>query len=90
MSLTIDITDINEDLVTDTPADTSQDSTPACTVDGWLYALWGLRPGVSLRATPAAATHPYPPQIAEWLYHLWGISVPDASMAPVSRSSARA
>lgn len=89
MSLTIDTTD-TEALVTDSPADESQDNPSACTVGGWLLALWRLRPDASLRATPAPPTHPYPPQIAEWLYGLWGIFVSDVAQAPVSVSGSSA
>ena len=73
MSLTIDITDIPAYLVAEAvPYET--DAVPApSVVDGWLSAIWGIRPGPSLPATPAGATSRYPAEIAEWLHRMWGV-----------------
>ena len=46
------------------------------TTDDFLYALWGIRPGLSARAprvhTVPAMCH-LDDEVGQWLHRLWGI-----------------
>jgi hypothetical protein len=73
MSLTIEITDIPADLIADVATHGPVAVPAPPSADGWLSAMWGIRPGTSVPATAAGVTSRYPVEIAEWLHRMWGI-----------------
>lgn len=77
MSLTIDITDVFVGRVTDAVAAELQNRRAASGADGWLCALWAMRPDGSPR-TSITPSYSYPPEVADWLYRMWGLTVPAA------------
>ena len=47
---------------------------PEVTIEGFLEAAWGIRPGQSRPLIrPVPEPYRYPEGMTEWLYRLWGI-----------------
>jgi hypothetical protein len=65
MSLTLD----------STPIDIAVWDTDVSVADGWLHALWGLRPGVSSPRPSAVRVNPDCLAGAGWLTALWGLEI---------------
>lgn len=82
MTQTIDTTEIPADLVADEATNEPDIVVAAPTADGWLYAMWGIRPGTSSPTTSARVTYRYPAEIADWLNRMWGIPLADAGTTP--------
>jgi hypothetical protein len=78
MRQTITTADLVADMETNEPIIVR--ATP--TIDGWLSAVWGIRPDTSFPRAPAPVTYAYPAEIAEWLSRMWGIPLAEVATTP--------
>jgi hypothetical protein len=72
MKLTIDRTDFRSGRCQEqSTSPSTHRGSPS--VDGWLSAMYGVRPQVDSRRTSSPMTDRHVPGIADWLRSMWGL-----------------